>query len=132
MLYPTTRVLDEQDDSVASPTEAVALSPSKRRRVDGSQCNLDFFEDRWAIVRDLLFEEYAVVRAVPFTVSHIDLVNDTVAPDITVYAVHNAQVRATCKAFRDFFKAKSSELVWRKEPAADVIHGTFVCSDGSR
>ena len=96
-----------------------------------SSCNVSFFDDHWAVVRDLLFDEYATVRIVASTVAHIDLVNDVEMPSTTVYAVHNAQVRLVCKAFRRLIDAKSSERVRRREPTAEYIHGRFVYSDRS-
>ena len=96
-------------------------------QMDHSRCNVDFFDDHWAIVRDLLFEEYAAVCIVG-SMSRIDLMDDD-ETTLTIYAVHNAQLRCVSKTFRAFFEAKSSELIWRREPFATHIHGTFVHSN---
>ena len=91
--------------------------------------NVSLFADHWAVVRELVFEEYAAIRILSTTLAHVDLVNDVETPDTTVYAVHNAQVRLVSKAFREFFDIKASELIWRREPPeAAYIHGRFVYS----
>lgn len=90
--------------------------------------NVSLFDDHWAIVRELVFEEYAAVRILSTTIAHVDLDNDVETPDTTVYAVHNAQVRLVSKKFRNFFDMKASELIWRRELDAPYIHGRFVYS----
>ena len=93
-----------------------------------SSSNVSLFDDRWVLVRELVFEEYATIRILTNTIAHVDLVNDVVTPDTTVYTVHNAQARLVSKRFREFFDAKASEIIWRREADAAYIHGRFVYS----
>lgn len=93
-----------------------------------SPSNVSLFDEHWALVRELVFEEYAAIRILANTLAHVDLVNDVDTPDTTVYAVHNAQVRLVSKTFREFFDTKASEIIWRREPEAAYIHGRFVYS----
>jgi len=131
--------VDDDVDDAVDTTSAERVEgrrhmnrPRARRhpRVAAPQTH-PLFDDRWSVVRDLLFEEYAAMDVVSTTVSHVDLVNDTVPPPgMTVHVVHNAQVRAVCRAFRVYFDAKSSERVWRDVSAETmVVHGTFRRSD---
>jgi hypothetical protein len=109
---------------------ATALAPTATldaHTTSATRCNINIFDNQWVTVLDLLFEEYAVIepreKVQQWTV---DLVNNTPDVKIIEYQVHNAQVRATCKAFQMNFVNKAKEVIRRKEPSAMFIYGRFI------